>query len=687
MLQLMRSFPLTSLFFLALSLSWMSCGDPNESIGGVEAGELSASPLRVAFPQVNLGETATEPVTLFNNGSEALTIYEIAFEARDGGSIEDLRLTDAPSGEFRIEPGGMRGFNVEFTPRSERPSRGQIRVRSSDPTYGPSNPFIILVDTLAVRPELEVQPPVVRFARSLPGNRHEQNVRLINVGSAPLTIFEAPTYTGGTDFRLEAINREFPLTLDIFDAADAEANPQKYILDLKVIYSPGGTNDDQGEIIIISNDVRNPLPSNPERGVRRVEVAANADAACILVDGRIRNFGQVPIGGVGTDTVTVTNCGSQQLVVSNITVTENPARFALMLGDLDANGDGRLDRDLTLAPGQNRTFMVRFTPVEAGTERGAVVISSNDPVQPELELELVGRGSDGECPVAVAEGTIRGVSSRPATQLSAVPLQYIILDASRSYDPDGSVVSYEWEVLERPQGTIVQLGPTQEDPGNTNQARREFRLFTAGVYKIGLFVIDNEGFRSCEQAVVTIAAIPNQSVHIELTWTNPEDPNEGDDVGSDLDLHLVKMGPGRWFEAPFDIYFANPNRSGEPIWNPEDPSLDIDVTTGAGPENITMDNPADCQWYAVGVHYFREMFGTAFATIRIYINSNLVYERLFQPMSRGGQFWDVARIHWQGGRATVFDVDVLAPASPGQQRPAVTEDMRESGLCTAAELY
>jgi hypothetical protein len=266
-------------------------------------------------------------------------------------------------------------------------------------------------------------------------------------------------------------------------------------------------------------------------------------------------------------------------------------------------------------------------------------------------------------------------------------LQYVILDGSRSNDPDGTVVSYEWEVLERPPGTIVRLGPTQEDAGNTNPARREFRLFTAGQYKIGLTVIDNEGFRACEQAVATITAIPNQKVHIELTWTNPEDPNEADDVGSDLDLHMVKMGPGRWFEAPYDIYFANSNRSGEPIWNPEDPSLDIDVTTGAGPENVTMDTLADCEWYAIGVHYFREMFGTAFATVRIYINSNLVFERLNMPMRRGGQFWDVARIHWQNGQATVFDVDVLAPAAPAQQSPEVTADMRDSGLCTAAALY
>ncbi|MFU8805752.1 MAG: choice-of-anchor D domain-containing protein, partial [Bradymonadaceae bacterium] len=476
----------SGLVFLSISFVLGACGDPNGGgIGQTDSGEIAVSPSRVAFSQVNLGSTARESLMVINHSEDApLTIYEMVLEERDGGSITALKLVDVPDGEFVIGPNDARTFEVEYAPTTDVFTAGQIRIRNSDPD---NNPLTVLVDTLSVRPELEVQPSIVRFARSLPGNRHEQTVRLINIGSAPLVIHEPPSYSGGSDFHLTALDEGmFPLELAIFSADAADENPEEYILNLEVVYSPGGTNDDSGEILVISNDVRNPHPSNPARGLRRIDVEANADAACILVDDRTRNFGQVPVGGIGTDIVTITNCGSQALLVSSIAITEGQNRFELALGELDADGDGSLDRDLVLAPGQNQDFRIRFTPVQTGTERGTLVIASNDPVQPELVLDLVGRGSDGVCPVADARATIRGVSSRPLPNVSAVPLQYVILDATGSHDPDGTVVDYEWEVLERPPGTIVQLGPTQEDPSDTNMARREFRLYTAGQYKVGL---------------------------------------------------------------------------------------------------------------------------------------------------------------------------------------------------------
>ncbi|MFB6373528.1 MAG: hypothetical protein ABEN55_10530, partial [Bradymonadaceae bacterium] len=219
-------------------------------------------------------------------------------------------------------------------------------------------------------------------------------------------------------------------------------------------------------------------------------------------------------------------------------------------------------------------------------------------------------------------------------------------------------------------------------------AKKEFRLVTAGTYEIGLTVKDNDGFSSCEEAVAQITAIPNEKIHVELTWTNPEDPDENDDNGSDVDVHMVKMGPGKWFQSPYDIYFRNPNNGGDGgsgIWNPENPSLDIDDTEGRGPENIQMDDPANCQWYAVGVHYYEQKFGTAYATIRIYVNEKLVFEKLNQPLQNTGEFWDVARIHWSSGR--VYGVDELYTIAPSGQEPAVTNSMKSSDLCTEKSLY
>jgi len=250
------------------------------------------------------------------------------------------------------------------------------------------------------------------------------------------------------------------------------------------------------------------------------------------------------------------------------------------------------------------------------------------------------------------------------------------------------VQDYFFEFTQLPPGVSPLLTPVQQDPANQDPSRREFRLLTAGTYEVELKVRDNDGFMSCgDVAKATIVAIPNEKIHVELLWTNPEDPDETDEQGSDVDLHLVKMGPGAWFETPYDVYFRNPNNSGDgsAIWAPESPSLDIDDRDGGGPENIQMNDPANCEWYAVGVHYYKQLFGTAYATVRIYVNGNLVYEALNKPLSRGGQFWDAARIHWDTG--TVYQNDNVYEAPPSGQAPDVTTGMSSSGLCTNQALY
>lgn len=693
MQSILRKVRLVSLLAVCLvAVAASGCGDENGGGGKNNnlqvgsSGRIAVDPLSVTFSQVDLGETTTRDVTITNtHETDKLTLYKISLHARKDGTVEDLKLKNVPEQGFKLAAGKHTTFQVEFTAHGQA-NAGRIDIISSDPSYSREEPYSLNVDTLANRPELSVDPEVVRFPRLPPGQRDQQTVFVRNFGTAPLVIYSA-AYSGGQDFSIDEIP-DGQIVLDPYDATSAEQNPERYELELTVHYSPHGDGGDSGEISIESNDLRGQT-NDSGHGLTTVDVQANAQAPCILVDGTTRRFGQVPIGAQTTDVVSVTNCGSETLSLTGVEITENSDEdeYALDLGGWDTNGDGMLDAQVNIRPGDSETFQIDYGPIQVGSDTGKAVILSNDPAQPELELDLIGRGSDGQCPEAKVTAKVRGVSSAPRPTISAAPLDYIILDASSSEDPDGRVVDYEWTKLELPDGAQIQLGPTAEDSGDTDKSRREFRALLAGTYKIGLEVKDNEGFRSCNQAVATIVATPNEKIHIELTWTNPEDPDEADDSGSDVDVHLVKMGPGTWFNSPYDIFFRNSNSGDTGIWNPESPSLDIDDTNGAGPENIQMDDPVNCEWYAVGVHYYRQLYGTAYATLRIYVNEDLVYEQLNMPLQRGGQFWDVARIHWNQGQATIQDVNTLMPAAPIDQQPEVTDAMKTSGLCTSESLY
>ena len=69
---------------------------------------------------------------------------------------------------------------------------------------------------------------------------------------------------------------------------------------------------------------------------------------------------------------------------------------------------------------------------------------------------------------------------------------------------------------------------------------------------------------------------------------------------------------------------------------------------------MNLDNPESGNCYGIGVHYFREAFGTAYPTIRIYVDGVLVDEMIGELRSTD-DFWDAARIHWPS--RTIYRVD------------------------------
>lgn len=694
MLKFMARWWLIGAVFLLMTASGCS-GCNNDTIDTIESGAISVSPNPIAFAQVNVNDTSSINARVRNLSSDPLTIYEVRLEPDEGASVDAIRLT-LPQTPFEVPGNGETPFTVTFAPTSTARTSGKLRFISSDPNWSREVPYSVDVSTIESAPRLEPTPRVVRFARrSITQDPARQTVTLRNLGTAELIIYEAPAYSGGTDFTLTSPSRAFPLTLKPYNEQLALSSPADYELPLEVVYRPLGANADSGTLRIISNDLRTPAPGDDARGVTTIDVRANADAACIIVDDLVKNFGQVPVLQSARQLLVIESCGTEDLSLSAIRITTNSGdqEYELDLASLDIDGNGELDEPLVLRPGQTYQLPIDYIPLGEGTDRGTLTLYSNDPVQPELEVSLVARGSEGQCPTAKLSARVRSAGAIPSQTIATAPLQYVILDARDSEDEDGQVVDWRWEVIKAPDDFVIDrtlaANPTQEDPGNEDTSRREIRLLLAGSYEIGVKAVDNEGFESCNQATVRIVATPNEKILVELTWTNPEDNDELDKIGADVDLHFAKMGPGVWFQAPYDIYYLNTNSGAgsenNGLWNPESPSLDIDDTDGGGPENVQLNDPDDCQWYAIGAHYFSQRFGTAYATVRIYINGAEVYSSLNKPLTDGGQFWDVARIHWPSGQ--IYEVDQILPATPIDQAPQTTDAMRASGQCTAAMLY
>ena len=132
--------------------------------------------------------------------------------------------------------------------------------------------------------------------------------------------------------------------------------------------------------------------------------------------------------------------------------------------------------------------------------------------------------------------------------------------------------------------------------------------------------------------------------------------------GADLDLHFLHPN-GNWNTLPFDVFWSNPEAEWGAPGPSDNPSLDIDDTDGAGPENINMRDPESGVTYAVGVYYYDDTgFGPSYATVRMYIRGTQRFEWRDMYLPKGQSFWYVATIAWPS--TDIFAVNQVQDGFP-----------------------
>jgi hypothetical protein len=128
-----------------------------------------------------------------------------------------------------------------------------------------------------------------------------------------------------------------------------------------------------GTIQILSND--------PDESPLGVPVSMHVIGAPRLVASRDSiAFGTLFAGQSRTDTLTLSNPGTDLLSVTSVTVS--PAAFTADV------------TPFTLAPGAHRTLVVGYAPSAVGVSTGALTFASNDPSHPSLAVVLTGTAAD-----------------------------------------------------------------------------------------------------------------------------------------------------------------------------------------------------------------------------------------------------------------------------------------------------
>jgi hypothetical protein len=419
-------------------------------------------------------------------------------------------------------------------------------------------------------------------------------------------------------------------------------------VEVLITYAPQVAGADLDELKILSND--------PERPNLSIPIRANGAAPCIQVTPTTLDFGSgllVPSRDEPSPNVRevlIESCGGTNLKINSIEfegaafgLTQSFERFSdeVALQLPASSPDSALPAT---------SVEVGFWPLEEMNYGGRILLYTNTSAEP-VVVELFGRGVENACPIPAVT----------TERFEVAPLDVITLDGSPSTDPGGQVERWVWSVVERPSGSVSQVFESLtslSDPAGGGPVDDEltptgvFFVDLAGRYTIELQVYDNLDQVSCEPnavARVEIEAVPDKDLHIQLVWSTPEDPDETDDKGTDVDLHFKHQNAGdAWGGAAssWDCYFRNK----APDWGSEgdfldNPSLDIDDINGAGPENVNLNEPELGVTYDVGAIYFRaeSTFGEAgrdprvehltYASVRMFARGELIAELVDRELS------------------------------------------------------
>jgi len=314
---------------------------------GTGSGQLTATPTNISLGSVQVGTNQTQPVTVSNSGGSSVTITK-ATASGSGFSVS------GPSLPVTLTAGQSKSFNVTYTPKAPGQSSGNVAIVSNAAN---STLNVALSGTGVAAGALSAKPSNLDFGSVLVGNKQTVSETLTNSGGSSVTV-TAATATG-SGFSLSGLS--LPLTLN---AGQSKS--------FSVTYAPKSASNSSGNLSITSSDSDNPL-NIPLVGDGVTPGALTANPTSL-------DFGSVQVGNNKTLLDTLTNTGG-----SNVTISQ-----------ASASGTGfsisGLDTPLNLAPGQQFTFSVIFTPPSAGGFSGNVSVIS-DASNPNLGIPLTGTGT------------------------------------------------------------------------------------------------------------------------------------------------------------------------------------------------------------------------------------------------------------------------------------------------------
>ncbi|MEW6417183.1 MAG: choice-of-anchor D domain-containing protein [Nitrospirota bacterium] len=342
----------------------------NLSGEGVVTPDINVSPSFLNFPSTPVGSTSSQNITVTNNGSANLNITGLT-NPSEGFSIS---ASDCPG---TLIPLATCTITIVFAPTSAGFKQSSFVINSNDPDTPAYTVF--LSGTGSVIPDISVVPTTLNFGNVMVGSpgqgitgsgigtvmvasSSDQNITVTNNGTGNLTISSVTSPSA-----------PFSITNNTCLGASISAGATCQIT---VRFAPTSTGTFNSSTTISSND-----PDTPN--VTVTMTGTGVGQTNIQVNPTSINFGTYRVGTTSSpSTVTVTNTGGADLVISSIQYPGTPFRVT-----------SDTCKGKTLASSASCTITLVFNPTRVAYYNPYyLTISSNDPDTPKAKVTLTGKG-------------------------------------------------------------------------------------------------------------------------------------------------------------------------------------------------------------------------------------------------------------------------------------------------------
>jgi uncharacterized protein (DUF58 family) len=332
--------------------------------GVASSANLVPNPGSFAFGNVAVGTTASQTITLSNTGNSSVTISS----ANVGGL--DFAMTGLATPKT-IAAGQNATFTAQFSPTNTGIFSGTIVITSdaSDPS------ITIPLTAIGTRGQLSANPASINFGSLVSGASASVAVTLTNRGTASVVVSSASA--SGTGFSISGLAT--PVALNAGQGTSFTAR-----------FAPTTVGNANGSITITSNAPNSPIT------LALGGVATAQPQPKLTMSPTSVNFNNVNVGSSGTATITLSNPGNADTVISQIT----PSGTGFSVSGLTMPA--------TIAAGGSTSFTAKFAPTAKGSPWGNIAIRSNAPGSP-ASITLNGTGVQAQLTASPASANFGSV--------------------------------------------------------------------------------------------------------------------------------------------------------------------------------------------------------------------------------------------------------------------------------------